>query len=93
MGWMASAARSRTCRSSVRPSALLAPRERRRRRASLRETRAASIDLSTATICVRGIFSTARATRRRGAPLLDRQPSRLLLIARAQLSGQRRMAT
>ena len=30
----------------------------------------------------------ARATRRRGAALLDRQPSRRLLIARAQSSGR-----
>ena len=38
----------------------------------------------------RQFILAARTTRRRGAALFDRQPSRLLVMARAQLSGRGR---
>ena len=91
MGWMASAARSRTCRSSVRPSTRLAPRARRVAVHRFRDARdfhrfVNSDDLRQQ----RRSLLAARATRRRGAALLDRQPSRLLVMARAQLLGRGR---
>ena len=64
-----SAGRRPTCLSSVRPSARLAPRERTRRRASLRAP-AASIDLSTATNARprETVFYAARPTSPRRSP-------------------------
>ncbi len=79
-----SAGRRRTCRSSVRPSARLAPQGRTRRRASLRAP-AASIDLSTATNARprETVFYEPRVPRRRGAALHHRQlAGRLLARAR-----------
>ena len=84
-----STGRRRTCRSSVCPSARLAPRERTRRRASLRAP-AASIDLSTATIARPWqtiFFRAARPTSPRRSPASQAASWQTAGIARG--SGKR----
>ena len=78
----------------MRPSARLAPRERTRRRASLRAP-AASIDLSTATNARprETVFYEPRVPRRRGAALHHRQLAGRLLASRAAVGNVIRKVT